>query len=148
MGTKTKPRKLKSLKHIRKLSTLLAFALKDLRKQERTKGCVVDMGTWWRPKSELHRECVACLAGSVMRWSLYKPRVHSIVIYPHNYDDETAERLAALNAIRGGNIEGAAQHIGVTSAIKFRPVAIYDSNDKAFWSDMKQLLADLRAAGE
>ena len=153
MAVATKRRKKrKSLKGIKKLSTLLALALTDLRKQELAKGCVVNMGTWWLPKRGFRKTCQACLAGSVMRWSLCKPPRPEFPssIEPADYDADTAARLQALNELRCGFVEYASHHLRTTTSFKNRheQTPDYDEDRDGWWATMKQLLADLRRAGE
>jgi hypothetical protein len=49
-----------------KLWQLLTIGLRDLKKQEITKDCYVEMQTWLTSNSH----CTACLAGSVVRHSI------------------------------------------------------------------------------
>lgn len=149
VATKKKHRKLASLKRIQKLSTLLAIGLRDLRKQERAKNCIVDMGIWWMPSVDKTDECVTCLAGSVMKFGLKKPRGHGgEEIMPEDYDRRTGNCLWALNSLRSGGIQFAARLLSVTTNFDDRRVADYEDERDQWWADMKQLLADLRAAGE
>lgn len=142
MATKTKRRKV-NLAKVKKLSTLLAIGLRDLRKQERAKNSKVAMGTWLKRNGK----CEACMAGSVMRFSLGM-RGRGSEIYPSACDEAVESRLVALNYLRVGEIGFAASDIGIASTLSDRPVAIYSIDRDGWWSDMKQLLADLKAAGE
>jgi hypothetical protein len=140
MATATKKtRKLKSLKHIKKLSSLLALALRDVRKQERAKNSVVEMGVWLRQNGK----CLACAAGSVMRFSLSGKHYH-----PSQYDAPTKNRLYAINELREGWCTFAAQYLGTTSRLPYRQAPEYDGPRGEWWKAMRKLLADLKAAGE
>jgi hypothetical protein len=143
----TKRRKV-NLARIKKLSTLLALGLRDLRKQERAKNCCVDMDKWLVNNGL----CVACLAGSVMRWSLnYRDKCHFDAwsgIDNAGFDNATVRRLDALNYLRQGLLGVAAEELGIKTGLQRRFVASYKDDRDQWWSDMKQLLADLKSAGE
>jgi hypothetical protein len=150
-AVKKRTKKLKSLKHITKLSQLLALGLRDLAKQERGKNCRVDMGEWL----VMNGECIACLAGSVMRHSMVLPEAPEFIDLGRKYyeitqyDNCTHNRLRALNHIRSGSVADAAWRIGLkTKLASFRQVANYDKCPSHWWADMRKLLADLRKAGE
>jgi hypothetical protein len=144
MPTKTK-RKPKTLAHVKKLSTLLAIGLRDLRKQERAKNSVVDMDVCLKQNGE----CVACLAGSVMRFSLdnHKPRAF---LDDESHDLETQSRLRALDKIRLGYVRTASECMGVITQLPFRTIETpkYDGPNGEWWAAMKSLLKELREAGE
>lgn len=107
------------------------------------------MRTWWKPKNKWQRECIACLAGSVMRWSLERPLEVGIEVMPGRYDDATAARLDALNELRCGDVARAAVYMGLQTTVRDRLIYWYDQENPApWWKEIKQLLADLRAAGE
>jgi hypothetical protein len=145
MSTATKKPKV-NLARIKKLSTLLALGLKDLLKQERAKNCAVNMGDWLvRSKSGV---CVACLAGSVLKWSLgMRPTLRGIG--PHEMgNDDIASRMFALNELRSGRVSEAARELGLPTYVPDRDVPYYSWDVAGWWTAMKQLLADLRKAGE
>lgn len=137
--TKTK-RKAKTLAHVKKLSQLLAIGLRDLRKQERAKDSEVDMGIWLRRNGT----CVACIAGSVMRFSL-GIRKHGET---DPYDLPDYKLMSALNCLRGGDVEEAAKRLKVKTKLEYRPICGYDGPNGEWWREMKSLLKDLKAAGE
>ena len=150
VASKAKPKKpvakLKSLKHIKKLSNLLALAMKDLRKQERGKNCVVNMREWWRPKGSGRKTCVACMAGSVMKYSLVQPSGRPPIVFPEDYDWPTARRLEAINYLGCGHLKSAAVCLRKTTKLSDRCMPEY--GDELFWDAFEGLLADLKAAGE
>ena len=146
MATKTKRRKL-NLGRIKKLSTLLAIGLRDLRKHEETDGCKVDMDVWLKSNGR----CTACMAGSVLRWSCgfdEKCKLRLLSDVDKRFDKPMVSRLLAINLLRQGLVESAAGYIGVGSNVKNRYVESYSRDRYQWWADMKQLLADLKAAGE
>lgn len=140
-------KKLKSLGRIKKLSTLLALALRDFAKFELAKNCQVNMRGWLYNSGG---KCVGCLAGSVMRLSLQTPRdvVCSVILLPGDYDDATMDRLAAINALRGGYVASAALEMGIKTKVPYRDVPDYHACRNAWWEAMRNLLKDLRTAGE
>lgn len=150
MPTKTKR---KSLAHVKKLSTLLAIGLRDLKKQERTKNSVVDMSVWYSKNGQ----CATCLAGSVMRFSfgcrkketLY-PVINGREFDEHDFscDTQTYQRLWALNDLRCGDVYAAADRLGVETSLSPFSAPEYDGPNGEWWAAMKQLLADLRRARE
>lgn len=139
MPTKTKR---KTLAHVKKLSTLLAIGLRDLRKQERAKNSVVDMGTWlqWNGK------CSACFAGSVMRFSLDCKRHGEST--PYEYPNETYRPLSALNCLRLGMVFDASHRMCINTKVRDRGVGKYDGPNGEWWKSMRQLLKELKAANE
>jgi hypothetical protein len=146
MATKTKPKKRKlNLARVKKLSTLLAIGLRDLRKQERAKNSVVDMDEWLLRGDD---GCSACLAGSVLRFSL-NARVNRLgESHPWMKPQDVCERLLALNEVRCGRVPSASERIGVATKFSNRIVANYHYDRDQWWADMEQLLSDLRKAGE
>src|SRR5690348_5786610 len=120
MATKTKRRKV-NLARVKKLSTLLAIGLRDLRKQERAKNSVVSMGDWLCKEDGT---CHACLAGSVMRFSL-KTKMVLGDAHPWMHTANVCQRLLALNELRCGFVLNAAQRIDVKTKFRSRLVADY-----------------------
>ena len=147
MPTLKRKRKLKTLARYKKLSSLLALALKDLRKQERAKNCRVKMYVWWMPKGTRRKTCVTCLAGSVMKYSLRKPD-SSFIVVPRKFDAATESRLWALDALRRGQVYNAAIVTSLQTNVSDRSVPRYEDDRDGWWSAMRQLLKELRAAGE
>lgn len=145
-----KTRKRKSLKGIKKLSTLLALGLRDLKKQERGKTNEVRMSRWWEPRGDGRTTCTACLAGSVMKYGLVRPRktLGLIEVDPWCYDDDTKKRLLALNGLRMGWVDEASARMDLRTSLKDRCIIDYHTHRERWWKSIKQLLADLKAAGE
>lgn len=140
MATKTK-RKRKTLAHVKKLSTLLEIGLRDLRKQEMAENSEVDMQTCLKRNGK----CVACLGGSVMRFSLGNRAKEA---WFNAYDSETCLRLSALDSLRKGFVDSAAYSLGVPTSIQLRYVQAYDGPNGEWWKAMRQLLKELKDAGE
>lgn len=145
MTTKSK-RKVKTLAHVKKLSQLLAIGLRDLRKQERAPKSEVDMAEWLTKNGK----CVACVAGSVLRFSLGVKPKHRMILSECVPEDSREYRLMrTLNYLRSGWIENASYAMGVPlSIVSDREVPKYDGPNGEWWAAMRKLLADLKAAGE
>ena len=143
MKTKTK-----TLRH-KKLSSLLALALKDLAKQEKARNSVVYMGCFL--ERDCKGRCIACLAGSVMRYSLgvRPPQTYDVIgKVPDDFNEQTTRRLYALDALRLGLVESAARELGIATILPDRKVQAYSEDRDAWWADMRKLLKELREAGE
>lgn len=135
--------KRKTMRH-KKLHTLLAMALTDLRKAEKSKVCVVDMHTWHTAKLG---QCRVCLAGAVMHFGLGARRTMD----KFDYDKGTENRLAALDWLRVGCVARAAWCIYSEAFAKTvlhmdRKIVPYKEDRQAWWRDMEKLLADLQEA--
>lgn len=124
-------------------SELIELALADLKKVERSKKYVVDMSNWHRRSGS--NICHVCLAGAVMAKELkFDSKISAIPSGPETIP------LAALNALRTGDVEGAFSYLELlyTESYKFdRPITDYHQNKSKFYSDMRKLAADLRKAG-
>lgn len=140
--TKTKrKRKPLDLSKVKKLSTLLQIGLRDLRKQERAPKSEVDMATWLSRNGK----CSACLAGSVMRWSMGISVRRGESLMPMPFDSA----LYALDELRFGYVSSAANYLGVDTRVEDNFfIAEYRIDPKQWWRDMRRLLADLKKAGE
>lgn len=140
-------KKLKPLR-VKKLSSLLAIGLRDLRKQERAKNSVVDMNEWYK----CNGTCTTCLAGSVMRFSMGVGRTEANGIWQFELPDDACGQLSALNDLRSGGVYSAWKawrgewREDLRSLV--RDVPRYDGPNGDWWKAMRKLLADLRKAGE
>lgn len=97
-----------------KLSAVTRVALEDLKKVEKSKNFVVNMGTWvnkrfvWDNKVKEDRKvCEVCFAGSVMAKEfgvedIYTPGYLSDTVHKKDID-----AFYALNCMRLGNVTGA-----------------------------------------
>ena len=138
---KTKPKRRKTLRY-KKLSSLLALALREVKRCEGMKNIKVDMRVWFKRNGK----CSVCAAGAVMRNCLVLPRCSHID--PTDFDRETGDQLYAINLLRQGSAWLAGDQIGVfVSPNLNREVRDYDLDPAGWHADMKQLLADLRKAG-
>lgn len=140
----------KKLRH-KKLHSLLALALRDVAKQEKAKDSVVEMGTWY----ESNGKCMACAAGSVMRFTLGVSRAtakrRAGDISPLDFDADTRQRLWALNNLRSGCVRYAANDLfghssRVPSDLLYVSVADYNDDPQQWWKDMRSLHSRLKAA--
>lgn len=145
-----------------KMSQILAIGLHDLRTAERSKKYTVNMYNWCKPQSD--GTCIVCLAGSVMA-GRYPKMVKDVVDAKRAEDakrfelspydkvwigiDEAKIKFRILNCLRNGNVLNAFDLLGTyLSTDMDREVHEYDAeNPKPWWTDMRQLLKDLRAAG-
>ena len=135
-----------------KLSTILAIALHDLAKVERSKKFKVNM-RWWYCKGS--KSCKVCLAGSVMAGRY--PNVtrefgkHRELWPEHSvWDgvDEVSQKFNALDCLRAGRVAAAMGYLRLSITHQHdREVTDYHKYPKQWWLDMKKLLADLRKAG-
>lgn len=110
-------RKKVRLDRITKLHKLLALALDDFEQVLRDDRYVANMKSWHDPRGS--GKCHVCLAGSVMAKSLGWDigGYHT----PGDAGERSADRLAALNALRCGSVDGAWRYLH--SAGKVPPLA-------------------------
>lgn len=89
-----------------KLSELIYIALEDLEKIEADPRYIIDMGTWHMPNGK----CAVCAAGAVMAKRLgADPTAH---ISPSRFDDDTEAKLDAIDLLRCGYLDDAADQLG------------------------------------
>ena len=147
-----------SIKLPNKLSDLMEVALKDLRRVERSKKYVVDMGKWHSPNSVCH----VCYGGAVMTRVL-KPD-EGIGALRGTFGNRTTHKFLALNAIRTGDISDALDilnikyvwkyNAGFTSNIVVKkhvlpikvPECDYDVDKTQWHKDMRKIIRILRKA--
>lgn len=133
----------------RKLSELLELALEDLEKTENTPGFRIDMNRWL---DNIHGNCVACLAGSVMVQQFCKPpkedecAISPIDLYVEqiiSYDDFV--RLKALDCLRTGQIRRAYETL-CHYDLDFQDVFVTDyDDDSVLWHEcMQRVLNELK----
>lgn len=138
-----------------KLHELLELGLTDLKKQEETPGCIVDMGTWLQTTVDYSIPCHACLAGSVLRHTLGQTD-YNLWEQSLAEDDRDEAWLEALDALRRGQVLTAAVVLGLTkygpnmgceaySKLAFRS-SNYATHPEQWWAEMRKLQADLKAA--
>lgn len=148
----------------KKMSTLLLLALKDLSKVEKRKSYRIDMSVWHSaPGTEgtfgnKTKQCAVCFAGSVISGTLGVSKNDTFV--PNDsyemesnvqLDEETTQKLFALNYLRQGEILIAAHEMGVTLPGNFkyyRRVVQYNKrNRRRFKLQMRQIARDLKKVG-
>ena len=138
----------KAFEKATKPSQILAIALRDLRLTERNKRFVVNMNHWML---NLDGRCNVCLAGAVMA-NRYpnKCKAAGWTSTPEDFKgkDDTPCKLDALDVLRVGNVKTAAAFMGVPTILKSRIMPSYDHSEPGWWKAVRQLLADLREAGE
>jgi len=162
MAVKTKPKV--KLGEINKLSVLLELALIDLARFMRMKNHKIEMNAVWlhvddncEPVSDSN-PCEACLAGAVMYMELACPPQSNPE--PQDYDEAISSRLLALNMLRMGAVQQAANNLGIKTKVRDRYIPKMGSYNpkekeewkKCMWRDwrkaMRKLLRELKGAGE
>ena len=108
------------------LSGVIRLAIADLEAVENDKRYVVNMDQWHLPKglsrlfgffSEMQdagADCVVCFAGAVMAHRFGADR--DLLVCPGNYEPAVRDRLQALNAVRYGDFEAAADYMDLDVA--------------------------------
>lgn len=145
MPTTKKPRKRKFLTHEQlnamPLHKLLAVGLRDLRKQETTRGCKVFMFDWLGGDS---RRCTACVAGSVLRHEMRSPFSEwDKISYLPSW-------MSALDSLRMGRVTWALDDLDRDRepGVPFcRIIPDYHEDRTGWWKAMRKLHADLKKAG-
>lgn len=152
-----------------KMSALIKLALKDIRKMEKTAGVVVDMSTYFEPKSEIvcatdsgaivekRTACILCAAGAVMAGTLgANIRGHSK--FPEDFKGNECQ-LNAIDCLREGQIADAASTLDLITGGYFseeykkysafnEPIPEYKPmNPKPFHKAMEKLQVKLEKAG-
>lgn len=149
------------------LSDLLELALNDLEKAENSKTHAVDMGVWLKP----HKggQCLVCLAGSVMAFSLnvtadpsdddifgtgWSPTCFTEFSMGSHafYSNDDADALQALNDLRTGNVSAAAMDINIElddemAYVFDRHIVSYENDSLRFKNQLRELVKDLREHG-
>ena len=126
-----------------KPSKLIRVALEDLEKAEAAEGVDVWMPVWHQVTGGV---CTVCFAGAVMR----RASSDGETLCPADFDEETADKLCALNHLRAGSVSGALAaltHKHVAWHELDRKPAVYGTRPKRFKSDMRRLADDLEQAG-
>ena len=133
-------------------SELLALALMDLEKAEESPDHIVYMDVWMGLYQE---KCYVCLAGSVLAFSQHiKPeKLHEINGELHGssrclrgLDEDTFNKLDALDTMRLGYLNQALDRMGVHLAKPVQEVAIipYDMNKEEFKKCMRRQIDILK----
>lgn len=132
-----------------KPSKLIEIALADLAKVEKSKKYKVDM-TWYHAGSGIiGPECAVCFAGAVMAKTLHATITEDII--PDDYDEDTAQKLRAINRFRQGDLASAYRALerkmpfGLSHQIQ---VTSYEDNPAKFKREMAELAKTLKRLGE
>lgn len=132
-----------------KPSDLLACALGDLIRVERSRDYRINMGTWY---SGGPGACEVCMAGSVIVGTLgMRAEAGGRAQHPSSLLDRAlARKLRAINLLRIGDIGGACGELGVTKPARCPShwlIHDYTFNPPAFKRDMRVLIKLLRTHG-
>jgi hypothetical protein len=74
----------------------------------------LDMSTWYHASANPAFRCHVCLAGAVMVCKLGV--VTNGSVRPEEFDDETRDKLRAIDCLRGGRLQGACEMLGLPQA--------------------------------
>lgn len=128
-----------------KPSALLALALKDLEKTERSKKYKIDMDIYHSPDRD---KCSVCLTGAIMAQTLKVPS--DVHITPDNYafvNSDTQKKLYAINMFRLGMVREPVDAMGLPyNGLSSRSILPYECGPKQFKAGIRQLIKDLKAA--
>lgn len=142
-----------------KPSRVLALALEDLQKLERTPGFRINMSEWVSMYSGRYdefgiwqsdeKECVVCLGGSVL---VERFNVKSWSGLNRGNFPKRAKQIArALNEFRTGDIWCGLMELGIKkipgSLPCYAPVTGYHTNPSIFKRDMRGIIKQLEEAG-
>lgn len=129
-----------------KPSELIAVALRDLAKAERSPKYEINMGRWFQKDGDI---CEVCLAGSVIAFSL-KPDKSVRALEPNNYPDDIEHKLEALDEFRCGNIGSGLSYLGIELP-RFladeESFPEYEKNPRGFKAAMKEMQKHLARLG-
>jgi hypothetical protein len=125
---------------------LMDIGMRDLAKQEKAKDSRVVMSRWLGVINPMQinepQICVACLAGSVMRFSCGLTEEN---------DDYTPEWAMALNDLRIGLVTGALHELDrdINVSVFNRDIGAYapKSHGRGWWKQIRKLRDELKAAG-
>lgn len=125
-----------------KPSELIELALDDLAAVEADDRYKVDMDTWHNPRTGF---CAVCFAGSVIAKTLNtNPRNFRA---PRDYDEDTRDKLSALDEFRDGQISCGLSDMGIDCRGLPSKKEIAEYGSETFNSDMTELVRILREAG-
>jgi len=137
----------------RKPSDLLALALDNLRKVERSKKYKVCMGAWHSPGTYYADPCAVCLAGAVMAKTLGASPEMTLV--PHNFSEE--DKLDAIDSFRVGEWGAGFNCMGVSGRKEVKaynalcadidPVVSYHNGRDEFHRTMRKAVRIMRKHG-
>lgn len=135
----------------RVMSKLIRIGLADLRKAEQDPRYSVIMATWHAPCEG--GPCLVCLAGAVMAFSLGASPNERLTPRSPEITSHNAAALRALNWLREGCVETAAEYLGIPPTDKMKAIECahyippYAFGSDGFHAAMESLAADLEANG-
>ena len=137
----------KQLSRIKKPSKLIAIALADLRKAERSTKYKINMDNWHKPNGK----CAVCFAGSVMAFSL---KANPKISY-QDWNFKSYRQFTALDCLRVGrvgwafadlhNLPPSHTNMGMKHPLD-REIVTYSRNPTKFKRQMRKLQKDLEKA--
>lgn len=140
------------MKTYKKLWKLLEDAVADALAFKRRKNCGLYMDTWMDTGG--NGVCTACLAGSMLIRRFDIPHARHVETAA-DFDrigvtGEIAKYARAINYLRAGYINSAAEVFGISERWRIPlkdiiTVASHSTDEKAFFKDMKKLVAILKA---
>ena len=89
-----------------KLSELIRLAVADCKLVEQDPRYELDMMEWHNP-SKFGGSCEVCMAGAIMAKTLEAPIEVAFTASSGRHSDDEADKLLAIDEIRGGNFETA-----------------------------------------
>ena len=129
-----------------KPSELLALALFDLEKVERSSEYEVIMGDWHQPKKS--GVCEVCMAAAVMAKTLKVDRL--ITRMPSDFETDTEKKLCAIDYLRRGDLTVALYVLGFDHPrflVGEIDVVDYQDDPQQFKKDMQDLIKALKGEG-
>jgi hypothetical protein len=140
-----------------KPSKLLALALSDLEKAEKSKFYEIDMDGWHTPNIDKQSTCSVCLAGSVIAFSLKTPRVmekspNHFLEFEGRLGEVIYKQLTAINQLREGYVADALEKLGIDVSdakvkVMDREITEYGIDKREFKKQMRELISDLALVG-
>lgn len=125
-------------------SKLLAIALTDLVKVERSKKYVVAMNTWHLANDP--DRCQVCLAGAVMAKTLKAD--DQLTLEPDHFGINS-EKLQAINYFRVGYIEQACAVLEIRNKLEADVISMpsYENSPQEFKKQMRKMIKTLAKVG-
>ena len=128
-------------------SELLALALSDLEKVERSSEYQVSMMDWHAPTTEAG-VCNACMAGAVMAKTLEVNRFEEYL--PSDFGTDTENKLFSINRFRKGCLTSGLEILGIDrprSLASEIDVADYHEDPNQFKENMRDIIEALEREG-
>ena len=127
-----------------KISALLSLALDDLQKARKHPDYEINMG-YWRKMDFYQGRCLVCLSGALLSFTL---KNKNYCVSPSDFDDETRNRLLALDQLRRGNIYLGLNKMGIPCKEgRYWKIPDYQDNPPLFFRRMRRMARKLAAEG-